>query len=108
MKAHQALYPIATMCRVLEVSTSGYYAWLNRPLSERKRTDAVLLERIRYYHERSDFTYGVPRIYVDLADDGIRVSPKRVARLMRQTGLRGGAQEINTDHTTITIRSTSC
>ncbi len=89
MKAHQATYPVATMCRVLEVSTSGYYAWLKRPLSERQRTDVDLLVRIKRFHERSDGTYGVPRIHEDLIEAGIRVGPKRVARLMREAGLRG-------------------
>ncbi len=91
MKAHQAVYPIATMCRVLEVSTSGYYAWLKRPPSERKRTDAELLERIQRFHERSDGTYGVPRIHEDLIEEDIPVGPKRIARLMREAGLRGAA-----------------
>ncbi len=77
------------MCRVLEVSTSGYYAWLKRPLSERQRTDVDLLVRIKRFHERSDGTYGVPRIHEDLIEAGIRVGPKRVARLMREAGLRG-------------------
>ena len=89
MKAHQALYPIATMCRVLDVSTSGYYAWLKRPTSERARADAELLEQIQRFHKRSDKTYGVPRIHADLAESGIRIGPKRVARLMRKAGLRG-------------------
>ena len=89
MKAHQAVYPVATMCRVLEVSTSGYYVWLKRPPSERDRTDAELLGRIQQFYERSDGTYGVPRIREDLFELGIRVGHKRVARLMRKAGLRG-------------------
>jgi len=77
------------MCRVLEVSTSGYYAWLKRAPSERELTDAELLVRIRQFHERSDRTYGAPRIREDLIEAGIRVGEKRVARLMRKAGLRG-------------------
>ncbi len=77
------------MCRVLDVSTSGYYAWLKRPVSKRKRTDADLLNRIKRFHERSDGTYGMLRVHEDLTEEGIRVSPKRVARLMRNAGLRG-------------------
>ena len=89
MKAHRALYPITTMCHVLEVSTSGYYQWIKRAPSERELTDAELLVRIRQFHERSDRTYGMPRIHEDLIEAGLRVGRKRVARLMRKAGLRG-------------------
>ena len=57
MKAHQALYPVATQCRVLGVSTSGYYAWLKRPISRRAAADLVLKERIVAIHTRSFGTY---------------------------------------------------
>ena len=58
MKANQAHYPIATMCRVLEVSTSGYYAWRKRSLSSREQEDTVLTRRITEIHKRSRSTYG--------------------------------------------------
>ena len=77
------------MCRVLEVSRSGYYAWLNRPLSQRAQEDAKLTERIRQLHQRSRGTYGAPRIHADLAAEGVRVGRKRVARLMKAAHLRG-------------------
>lgn len=77
------------MCRVLEVSTSGYYAWRSREPSKRTQEDAVLTEQIRSIHERSRGTYGAPRIHAELRDEGIRVGCKRVARLMRAAGLRG-------------------
>ena len=71
------------MCRVLGVSTSGYYAWRTRPRSERARADAELSVRIQAIHERSRATYGAPRIHARArADQGIRVGCKRVARLM--------------------------
>ncbi len=89
MKANQASYPVATMCRVLEVSTSGYYAWLSRPSSRRSREDVILTQQIRWIHLRSRGTYGAPRIHAELADEGVRVGRKRVARLMRTAGLRG-------------------
>ncbi len=89
MKANQASYPVATLCRVLEVSTSGYYARLNRPPSRRSREDVVLTQRIRWIHLRSRGTYGAPRIHAELADEGVRVGRKRVAHLMRTAGLRG-------------------
>jgi len=77
------------MCRVLEVSTSGYYAWRKRPASPRAQEDGVLLRRIRTIHEASRQSYGVPRVYRELREDGIEVGRDRVARLMRQAGLRG-------------------
>jgi putative transposase len=77
------------MCRVLGVSPSGYYAWRYRKPSAHARKDAELSEKIRSYHETSRGTYGSPRIHADLADEGIRVGRKRVARLMRAAGLQG-------------------
>lgn len=86
---HQAEYPVATMCRVLGVSTSGYYAWLKREPSQRAKKDAALLERIRVSHKESRGTYGSPRIHEDLKAEGIRVGRKRVARIMKKAGLVG-------------------
>jgi len=77
------------MCRVLLVSSSGYYAWLGRGESARCRRDASLSARIVAIHRASRGTYGVPRIHAEMAQDGERVSRKRVARLMRAEGLRG-------------------
>jgi putative transposase len=74
---------------VLEVSTSGYYAWLDRTPSKRAREDAALSTRIRELHRLSDGTYGSPRLLDDLADDDLDVSRKRVARLMKELGLQG-------------------
>ena len=67
------------MCRVLGVSTSGYYDWLDREPSQRAKDDAVLTTAIGAYHERSRGTYGAPRIHRDLAEAGHRVGRKRVA-----------------------------
>ena len=83
------MYPITTMCRVLEVSTSGYYAWLKRTPSQRAIVDEALTQRIQEIHTWSDGTYGVPRIHAEFADEGIHVGPKRVARLMQAAGLQG-------------------
>ena len=88
MSAHQALYPIATMCRVLEVSTSGYYAWRHRKPSARSKSDAALTVLIREIHEWSRGTYGVPRMFKELIARGHHVNPKRVERLMRVTGVK--------------------
>lgn len=89
MKAHQAEFSIAAMCRVLDVSTSGYYAWLKHAPSKRDQDDAMLSEKIRAIHTRSRGTYGAPRIHADLRDEGICVGRKRVARLMHAAGLQG-------------------
>jgi len=77
------------MCRVLEVSSSGYYAWLKRPPSTRAQEDAKLLKRIRKIHRRSKGTYGAPRIHAELAAEGIHVGRKRVARIMKAAHLQG-------------------
>ena len=86
---NQAEHKIATLCRVLGVSTSGYYAWRRRRMSTRVREDVGLLAWIRAIHERSRGTYGAPRIHAQLAAEGPRVGRKRVARLMREAGLQG-------------------
>ena len=80
MSAHQAVYPIRTMARVLKVSASGYYAWRSRPASARATADADLMRRIRTIHAESDCTYGRARIRAELIDQGTKVSSKRVAR----------------------------
>jgi len=77
------------MCRVLNISTSGYYAWRQRQPSKRAQADQELRPRIREIHERSKGTYGAPRIHAELADTGVRVGRKRVARLMRAEDLQG-------------------
>jgi putative transposase len=80
------------MCRLLEVSASGYYAWRKRPPSKRALGDAVLQSEIEAIHRRSRATYGVPQIHAELHDDGTRVSRKRVAKLMRRAGLEGASR----------------
>jgi len=89
VKANQVTYPIATMCRTLGVSPSGYHAWKVRPPSKRAIADAAMTERIRAFHARSRGTYGSPRIHQDLFEEGDRVGRKRIARLMRLAGLSG-------------------
>lgn len=92
MKAYQAVWPVATQCRVLEVSPSGYYAWLKRPPSRRRQSDLLLGDRIETLYRKSRGTYGRPRIQADLRDENVRVSDKRVARLMRERGLQGASR----------------
>jgi putative transposase len=89
VKANQAMHSVRTMCRLLGVSASGFYAWCRRPLSQRAQDDAGLTKRICSIHERSRATYGVPRMHAELAADGIFVGKKRVARLMRAARLEG-------------------
>ena len=74
---------------MLGVSTSGYYAWLKRPISKRAAADLVLKERIAGIHTQSFGTYGVPRIHAELAFEGTSVGRKRVARLLREMGHMG-------------------
>jgi putative transposase len=77
------------MCRVFEVSPSGFYAWIARKPSVRAIRDAELRAKIRAIHARSRGTYGAPRIHAELADEGDRVGKKRVARLMQAEGIEG-------------------
>jgi putative transposase len=77
------------MCRVLGVSTSGFYAWWKREPSQRSRRDEELTSTIRLSHKSSRGTYGSPRVLRDLRAEGIRVGRKRIARLMRVAGLVG-------------------
>jgi putative transposase len=87
--AHQGAHRVATVCRVLGVSASGYYAWRHRPPSARAQADQALLEQIRAIHAHSRGTYGAPRIHAELAAQGVHVSRKHVARLLQAAGLAG-------------------
>jgi putative transposase len=89
VNANQADAKVRTMCRVLQVSPSGYYAWRDRAPSQRAIDNAVVTERIRAVHTESDATYGMPRVRAELIDQGMKVSRQRVARLMRLAHIRG-------------------
>ena len=90
MKANQATFPVRVMSRLLGVSASGFYAWVNRPAAARAVEDIGLTALIHAIHRRSGEAYGAPSIQAELADDHQRrVGTKRVARLMRAAGLRG-------------------
>lgn len=80
-------FPVRLMCQVLGVSPAGYYAWVTRPASGRRERRMRLIEQIRAAHEHSRFTYGSPRITVELKDQGVSVCENTVARLMREQGL---------------------
>ena len=87
--AERAYLLVSLPCRMLGVSRSGYYAWRERPPSRRSREDAALAERIAEIHLRSRETYGYPRVHAELRALGVRCGRRRVARLMREAGLRG-------------------
>jgi putative transposase len=87
--AEKVNHAVSILCRVLEVSRSGYYAWRRRGPSSRVQEDKVLAERIRSIHRASRGTYGAPRVRAKLAAEGIHTSRKRVARIMRESGLVG-------------------
>ncbi len=70
--AERASYPVSLLCRVLQVSRSGYYDWKDRPLSKRARENVALTEQIREIHQRSRETYGYPRVHAELRALGAR------------------------------------
>jgi len=82
-------WPVHELCRVLGLSTAGYYAWRSRPESKRASEERALLDDIRRAHEGSGGRYGSPRVHATLRAHGKRVGRGRVERLMRQHGVRG-------------------
>ncbi|TAN29538.1 MAG: IS3 family transposase [Castellaniella sp.] len=87
IESHSDEFNVTTMCRVLGVERSGYYAWLQHPVSDRAQEDARLLTLIRASFTASHGIYGAPRILQDLRERGETCSKHRVARLMRENGL---------------------
>ena len=84
----KARYPVRVLCRVLEVSKSGFYAWCKRDESDRSKADRALVVEMKAVHAESRRTYGSPRIHAELRELGRHVSRKRVARLMKRHGIR--------------------
>ena len=89
MEREKARHAVVTLCRVLGVSPSGYWAWRKRAPSPRAQADAALSGQIAAIHQASRGTYGVPRIHAALASAGTHCGRKRVARLMRGAALAG-------------------
>jgi putative transposase len=89
VEAERACFPVTTMCRVLGVSPSGYWAWRRRPPAPRVLEDERLTELVKLAHARGQGTYGSPRVHAELREADEHVSRKRVARLMRAAGLQG-------------------
>ena len=87
IELHKGEYSVQTMCRVLEVAPSGYYAWLQQPICSRAMEDARLLRLIRKSFVASHGIYGAPRVFLDLREAGETCSKHRIARLMRQNNL---------------------
>jgi transposase InsO family protein len=85
---HRREFEVRMMCDALHVSRSGYYAWVDRPLSRRQQRQEQLVEQIRQVHEQSQGTYGSPRIHAELVEQKIDVCINTVARLMKQTDIR--------------------
>jgi putative transposase len=85
--AEKALYPVRLLCELLEVSRSGFYAWVDRPTPPKTTADARLVVEIRAALVRGRGAYGSPRVHRELRAHGIRVSRKRVERLMRENGI---------------------
>jgi putative transposase len=88
IKAHSREHDVRTMCRVLTVAPSGYYAWLHEPVSNRAQEDTRLLRLIRASFTASHGVYGAPRVFLDLREAGETCSKHRVARLMRINKIR--------------------
>jgi transposase InsO family protein len=88
IRAKRAQFPIGLLCTVLSVSRSGFYAWEKRPAAASAGNDARLAATITQIFRRAHGAYGSPRMHAELRARGIRVSRKRVERLMRESGLR--------------------
>lgn len=88
MKKLRLEFPLPLMCRVLKVTASGYYAWSNRPPSQRQREADRLAVEIRAAHKRTRETYGPERLQRDLEDNGVVVTVHRVKRIRKELGLR--------------------
>jgi hypothetical protein len=88
IKANRKRFDVRTMCRVLEVAPSGYYAWLQEPVCERALEDVRLLRLIRASFAASHGIYGAPRVFLDLREAGETCSKHRVMRLMRVNKIR--------------------
>ena len=80
---HRHIWPVSWLCEVLEVSRSGFHAWLNRPLSDRAILDAKLVTAIDTSFKASDRTYGARRVWRDVLEEGLACGLHRVERLMR-------------------------
>ena len=88
IRQQRAHHNVTSLCAALDVSSSGYYDWLDRSMSDTARTNQRLVTKIRCHHKASRETYGSPRLQKDLLDDGEDVSRQRVARLMQSADIQ--------------------
>ena len=100
IEAHRGEFPVAPMCQTLDVSRSGFYAWLRRPPSSRALRRALLVERIGAVHRDSRKLYGSPRVHRELLEQGQSVSENTVAKLMRLNAIRSKIAKRFVPHTT--------
>lgn len=102
---HRSVFRVEKMCKVLEVSRSGFYKWRTAPESQRKKQRKVLTKRIQYYYKDNHGLYGSPKITQLLRREGFRVSEKTVGRLMRSQGLKARTIRKFRVHTTDSTHS---
>ena len=88
IREHRKTYCITRRCEVLDVSTSGYYDWYDRPESPRSQEHRRLTHKIQHAHQQTRGIYGSPKIHRDLLDDGETCSPNKVARLMKKADIQ--------------------
>jgi transposase InsO family protein len=88
IQGYSSHFKVSKMCRIMEVSRSGYYAFLRRPESRRSKRQKEVLEHIRRIHKANYEIYGAPRIAAELNTEGIQAGKSMVARLMRKNGIR--------------------
>jgi len=88
IKEQRGWHTLTRLCSVLGVSTSGYYDWLDRPVSATQQKNKSLVTQIKCFHQSSRQIYGSPRIHKDLIDSGEHVSVNRVAKLMKTAGIQ--------------------
>ena len=93
MEEHRNIYRAKSMCEILKVSRSGYYAWRTRQPSRRKKANEELLKRIREIHTQSRKLYGSPRITAELNEEGVRCGKNRVARIMKAHSIRADVKK---------------
>jgi len=89
IEKHREQYSVNRLCLMLGIRRSSYYAWTKRKPSQQEQNNQALIEHIRRIHKKYRKTYGSPRMYVQLKKEEIPCSQKRVARMMRQDGLKG-------------------
>jgi putative transposase len=87
IKENRKEYRVGKMCKVLEVSRSGYYNYEKKGISRRGKEDKIILEKIKEIHKNARCMYGSPRIYQELRRQGLKINKKRVVRIMRKNGI---------------------